>query len=328
MATLQQISKPIESLEREYSNFVRDKISIEFEDSARMLDYIFAHKGKGIRPMLTLLCSSLFGIKSPEAKERTFLSSMIIEMIHTSSLVHDDIVDDAYLRRGRPSVNTLWGQKKAVLIGDYIFTKSYMIGTQSGHFDLITRLTSVMNDICKGELLQDSQTHSLSMSRETYNEIIFGKTASLISCCCELAAMSNFASDEDISKMKNLGYNLGMAFQIQDDILDYSKTNSTGKLSCNDLKERKITLPLLVILERGDKKLNKQIISKLSTSRKDAKNIDFLYNLVINEGGLDKAKEIMNNYITASQDILNTFPESQYKTSLIDLCNFLSQRNH
>lgn len=334
MITLEQISEPIGGLLEDYTKYIREQMFVENNSTMSMIDYIFKNQGKGIRPLLTLLSSALISVQQDsstdqkqQAKQRTMLSAMLIEMIHTASLIHDDIIDQAYIRRGKPSINSLWGAKKAVLIGDYIFSRSYFLGMESGHYDLVRHLTKVMGVICSGELLQDSQSQDLSMTRDIYYSIIYGKTASLISCCASAGAISNNASEEDVANLDLFGRNLGMAFQIKDDILDYSKDLATGKPSCNDIKERKITLPLLTVIEKSNKAQCKDIIRKLSGASQKPQYIDDLYQLVISNGGIEMATEIMNDYISQALDILKKYPQGAERLALENLCYYIAQRD-
>lgn len=333
MITLDAISSPVEELLTDYKQYIKNQLLVDNSPTTPIINYIFRNQGKGIRPLLAMLSSSLIintgeysADQIHQIKQRTLLSAMLIEMIHTATLIHDDIIDEAYIRRGKPSINALWGSKKAVLIGDYIFARCYSLGMASGHYDLMSYLTKVMSTICSGELLQNTQSQDLTMTREIYYRIIEGKTASLIGCCSGIGALSCNSSQDNINSLQLFGEHLGMAFQIKDDILDFCKDPATGKLACNDIKERKITLPLLTIMENGGKSLRKEIIHKLSSASTRPKFVDQLYALVISEGGIEMSTQIMNDYILKAKNLLTNYNSSSERTSLELLCDFVASR--
>lgn len=336
MSTLEQIRKSVDAQLNDYELFVHSSMASESDSATAMLDYIFSNRGKGIRPLLVLLSASLHKACDDNSdnadnhrhtSSRTNLAAMLLEMIHTASLIHDDIIDEAYIRRGKPSINALWGAKKAVLIGDYIFARGFMSGMQSGNFDIVSYITHIMGTICNSELTQNDQSDKLTMTREIYLDIIYGKTATMIGACSGVGAMSVGASAEEIDHMKQFGDSLGMAFQIKDDILDFTLNAETGKPVCNDLRERKITLPLLTVLENASPVQHRKLLRLLSNVRRSPSNVDLLYNEVISGGGIDRASEIMYKYIEQAKSFLTGYTPSSYLDSLYLLCDYVAQRD-
>lgn len=326
MSTLDVIRKPVEGQLSRYEEFIRKNLLSGTPSVSVVLDYIFNNRGKGIRPLLVLLSAGLHA-KDNESENRTLVGAMLIEMIHTASLVHDDIVDEAYIRRGKPSVNALWRSQTAVLIGDYIFAKSFALGMESGNFDVVTYITRTIGVICESELVQNEQSSRLQMTNEIYLDIIHGKTASLIGTCSGVGALSVGATSEQVDAMKQFGDNLGMAFQIKDDILDYTLSADTGKPVCNDLKERKITLPLLSVMEQASATEKRNLIGKLSNVRRSPANVDYLYRAVIDGGGIERASQVMYTYVEQAKSLLNGYAPSPYLESLYALCDYIARRD-
>ncbi len=327
MSTLDQIRKPITADLEAFDKYVAGEFRSENPLVDIMLRDAMSSRGKGVRPTLVMLCAAL---NSPSGivSRRAWVAAMMVEMIHVASLIHDDVIDDADTRRGRPSLNALWQSKRAVLTGDYILAKNLSIGLSSGQYDIVSHVVKAIAILCEGEVIQDDCARRQAMTREEYLRIIAKKTASLISISASAGAMAAGASAKSIEKMKYFGEAVGMAFQIQDDILDYTPTANTGKPSNNDLREGKITLPMLAILERGDESLNSKIMELLATCGRNEEAVEELQGIVTREGGVDFAREVMAAYIAKATSILAEYPESNYRTALINLCAFITERNN
>ena len=245
MVTLEEIQQPIADKVRHYENFITEILHSDSAYVSSICNYILSHRGKQMRPLLVLLSAALHG----EIDTYSYLGASLVEMMHTASLIHDDVVDEAFVRRGAPSVNALWRSHTAVLIGDYIFARTYHVCMEKGGNDMLLEITRSVHEMSEGELIQTEQSENLRMTRELYLDIIYKKTASLLAACSAIGAISVKAPEEQIAAMRAYGTNLGIAFQIKDDILDDSPMEVTGKPMCGDMRERKITLPLLYVLE-------------------------------------------------------------------------------
>lgn len=245
--TLEQIQAPIADRIRSYERYIASILHSDNAYVGSISDYILGNRGKQLRPLLVLLSAALHG----EIGQRSYMGASLVEMIHTASLIHDDVVDEAYVRRGKPSVNALWHARTAVLIGDYIFARTYHVCLQNKGWDMLTEVTRSIHEVSEGELIQTEQTEKLAMTREIYYDIIYKKTAALLGACGATGAISVGADEEHVNRMREFGNNLGVAFQIKDDILDYSPMEVTGKPTGGDMRERKITLPLLYVLEQS-----------------------------------------------------------------------------
>ncbi len=326
MPTLDKIRKPIASDLEAFNKFVAEEFKSENPLIAAVLRDAMSSRGKGVRPTIVMLCAAM-NSKSGIVGRRAWVAAMMVEMIHLASLIHDDVIDEANTRRGKPSFNALWQSKRAVLTGDYILARNLSIGLSSGQFDIVSHVVNAIPVLCEGELMQDDCARRQAITRDEYIRIILKKTASLISISASAGALSSGATPQRVELMKQFGEAVGMAFQIQDDILDYTHDSNTGKPSNNDLREGKITLPLLAILERGDEVINAKIMELLAKCRTDESAVDSLHGIVIDEGGVDFAREVMTAYINKATQILAQYPESEYRTALINLCVFITQRD-
>ena len=277
MITLDDIRKPVTAELEALDEFVDRQFTAEGELLSDMLRYALSARGKGIRPMLVMLSAAMNApVKGAAAGRRACLAAMLVEMIHVASLIHDDVIDEADMRRGKPSANARWQSHKAVILGDYILAKNMNIGLQSGQFDLVTHVCGSMAALCEGEVLQDECAANSTMTRQAYLDIIYKKTASLLGVSASAGALAVGATRDRVATMRRFGEAVGMAFQIQDDILDYTRTARTGKPSNNDLREHKVTLPLLTVLESvGEERrreLVKQIRNEAETARISLRN--------------------------------------------------------
>ena len=325
MISLDDIKKPVAGEITRYEEYLRNSLHSDNELAGAMLGFIFNNRGKSIRPLLALLSASMVSGGAP-LPQRSHLGAMLLEMVHTASLVHDDVIDESSLRRGKPSVNAVWNSHLAVIIGDFILARSFSAGMESGYYDIVSYVTRSIADLCEGELIQSDQSERLQMTREIYYEIIYKKTATLIGTSCGVGAMSVDAPDGEVKKLKEMGDNIGMAFQIKDDILDYGISAKTGKPVCIDLREKKITLPMITVMERSSDARRKQIVDMLAEIESRPQNADLLYEAVISEGGLEMAGEQMALYVDKARATLYSYPRSDYRDSLDNLLDYVIQR--
>lgn len=337
MATIETIRKPIAADLEAFDSFVAENFSAEGELLQEMLTYALSSRGKGIRPMLTLHAASLHSANATEATEscgeerhttkRTYLAAMLVEMIHTASLIHDDVLDSADERRGRPSVNAKWQSDMAIILGDYILARTMAIGMASAQYDLLSYIGSAMATLCEGEVLQSQHAQRLDTTREDYFNIIYQKTASLLGVSAALGALSVGASREEVDRMRKFGEAIGIAFQIQDDILDYNRQNNTGKPANNDLREHKITLPLIEVMERKTAEERMAIIELVKRCDKEEGAVDELQRIVDEGEGTKYAAQTMQAYIQRALHLLYKYPDSPYRAALIELCAFIAERD-
>ena len=320
---LKDIVKPIdaqlEEFDRYFKNLMKSKVSL----LDIIIKYITKKKGKRIRPAITFLSAELCG----GVTQRTFYGASMVELLHTATLIHDDVVDNSQKRRGLASINYMWSNKVAVLIGDYLLAKGLLVSIDNDEFDFLKALSHAVRRMSEGELLQIQKSKELDITEETYFKIISDKTASLIATCCEVGAISA-TPDRDVHKqLREFGENLGIAFQIRDDIFDYlSKASKIGKPVGNDLKEKKITLPLLYAFTKVTKNVAKQKLKIIKDGDLKRSNINEIVNFVIETGGIDYAEQKAKEYHEKALNILENFRDSEAKTSLINLSNFFIER--
>ena len=323
MKVIEQLKHPIrEELERfegRFSNAMTSKIAL----LNRITHYIVNRKGKQMRPMFVFLAAKLLGTTN----ERTYRAASVIELIHTATLVHDDVVDDSNKRRGFFSINALWKNKIAVLVGDYLLSKGLLLCIEHKDFDFLEIISTAVREMSEGELLQIEKARSLDIDEEVYYEVIRKKTATLIASCCALGACSVNASGVDVEKMRSFGEKIGMAFQIKDDLFDYGKRR-IGKPTGIDIRERKMTLPLIHVIETcssSERRWLKRNVKKYNTNRK---KVNEIIEFVKSKGGLDYAVEKMHAFQNEANLILNTFPESDAKDSLQKLVSYVIDREY
>jgi octaprenyl-diphosphate synthase len=337
MVSIDLIRKPIASDLEAFDKFVADNFSAEGELLSEMLSYALSSRGKGVRPILTLLTASMHSPTAEEASDkcgeerhctkRTYLAAMLVEMIHTASLIHDDVLDEADERRGRPSVNAKWQSDTAIILGDYILARTMAVGMASAQYDIISYIGSAMATLCEGEVLQSQHAKKMDTKRDDYFAIIYQKTASLLGVSAALGALSVGANREEVERMTKFGEAIGMAFQIQDDILDYKRDNNTGKPSNNDLREHKITLPLIEVMERSEEAEIEEIIALLKRCDSDEEAVNQLHNIVVEQGGMEYAAATMQAYIQRAMHLLSKFDDTPYRESLLKLCTFIAERD-
>ena len=332
MITIDDIRRPISADLEAFDKFVADNFNAEGEMLQEMLTYALSSRGKGIRPILTMLSAltctaATYRPDERNCTKRTYLAALMMEMIHTASLIHDDVLDSADERRGKPSVNAKWQSNLAIILGDYILARTMSIGMASAQYDIVSYVGTAMAALCEGEVLQSQHAKSLDTTREDYFTIIYQKTASLLGVCAALGAMSLGAQREDIDRMRKFGEAIGIAFQIQDDILDYNRANNTGKPVNNDLREHKITLPLIEVMERKTEEECKAIIALIERCDKDNEALDTLHNMVHDEGGIERATETMQAYLSRAMHLVSKYEDTPYRKALLDLCTFVAERD-
>lgn len=284
--------------------------------------FIVTTKGKQMRPMFVFLCAKLVG----DVNEKTFRGASMIELIHTATLVHDDVVDESYKRRNFFSINALWKNKIAVLVGDYLLSKSVLLSTDNKDYDLLSVIARTIREMSEGELLQLEKARKLDITEEIYFEIIRQKTATLIAACCEVGVLSNDVDAETAKKMQEFGTYTGMAFQIKDDLFDYQTSNFIGKPVGIDIKEQKMTLPLIYTLKNASPENYKKYFATIKRYNNDNKKVRELVEFVKSSGGMDYAIKTMTEYQQKALDILNDFPDNSAKESLKLMLHYVISR--
>ncbi len=318
---LKQIQVPIAAEMIEFEQKFRDFMKSKVKLLDHITNYIVKRKGKQMRPMFVFLTAGVCG----KINDSTHRGAALIELLHTATLVHDDVVDDANYRRGFFSVNALWKNKIAVLVGDYLLSRGLLLSVDNGDFNLLQIVSNAVREMSEGELLQSYKARKLDVDEDVYYEIIRQKTASLIASCCAVGASSVGADLENVSKMRDFGEKVGMAFQIKDDLFDYGE-DEIGKPVGIDIKEKKMTLPLIYALRNADWLEKRRIISLIKNKSEDKKAVAQVIDFVKKSGGLEYAKGKMNDFYQEALDILKDFPDSEFKTSLKDLVSYTIER--
>jgi len=320
--SLSKISSPIETELKVFEELFKKSMKSKVALVDLITSYILKQKGKKIRPVLVLLSSSICG----GINERSYRGAALVELLHTATLIHDDVVDSSEIRRGLPSINAIWKNKVGVLIGDYLLSRGLMLAVDGSDFDFLRVMTNTVKRMSEGELLQISQTRKLNNDEETYFKIISDKTASLLSTCCEVGARAATNDESKISAMRQFGENLGIAFQIRDDILDYIGTKKIiGKPLGGDIKDKKITLPLIHALKTSDKNESKKIIGLIKNRSKKA-NVNEIIDYAKKYGGISYADKTAIDYSNKAIDNLKIFNSCDSHTSLEDLAKFIVER--
>ncbi len=289
----------------------------------RITYYIVNRKGKQMRPMFVFLTAKL--LNNGEVNERTYRGASVIELIHTATLVHDDVVDDSNKRRGFFSVNALWKNKIAVLVGDYLLSKGLLLSIDNGDFDLLKIISVAVREMSEGELLQIEKARRLDITEVVYYEIIRQKTATLIAACCSLGACSVKPDSTDVEAFRKFGELIGMSFQIKDDLFDYGEER-IGKPTGIDIKEQKMTLPLIFVLNKCSKAEKRWLINSIKNHNKDKKRVKEVIAFVKENGGLEYAVKKMLAYKEEALALLATYPDSEYRNSLELMVNYVVDR--
>ena len=288
----------------------------------KITHYIIKRKGKQLRPLFVFLSAKMLG----SVNEGTYIAASLIELLHTATLVHDDVVDDASERRGFLSINALWKNKIAVLVGDFLLSQGLLLTTSKNRIDLLHIVSKAVKSMSEGELLQMEKSRKMDITEAIYYKIIEKKTASLVAACCGTGACSVTKDQKTIETMEKVGTNVGMAFQIKDDIFDYGFSNNIGKPTGIDIKERKLTLPLIYIMNKVNKKDKKLIINTIKKEKQDPQKIKQIISMVINQGGIDYAEKKMHYYKNLALNDLDSLPNSPSKEAFIGLINYSINR--
>ncbi len=289
----------------------------------RITHYIVKRKGKQMRPMFVFLVAKM--VSNGNFKEKTYRGAATIELIHTATLVHDDIVDDSNRRRGFFSLNALWKNKIAVLVGDFLLSKGLLLSIDNDDFDILKHISVAVREMSEGELLQIEKARQLDITEDVYFEIIRKKTATLIAACTAIGASSVDADKDEVEKMRKFGEIIGIAFQIKDDLFDYGE-DRIGKPIGIDIKEQKMTLPLIYTLNNCTKKEKKWLIHSVKKHNRNKKRVKEVIDFVKENGGIEYSIQKMKEYQAKAFDILNTYPDSPYKESLSTLVNYVIER--
>ena len=320
--SLDKIKHPVAGELDKFEGYFRASVKTKIPLLNIITNYIIRRKGKRIRPMFVFLTAKLNGSISSS----TYTAASLIELLHTATLIHDDVVDESFERRGFFSINALWKSKIAVLVGDYLLAKGLLLAIDNKEYELLNIVSEAVKEMSEGELLQIQKSRTLNITMDEYFEVIRKKTATLIAACTACGAKSVNANDEDIAKLKEFGEYAGISFQIKDDLLDYEKSGLTGKPSGNDIKEKKLTLPLIYALEKSSTSEKRKIKSLIRNHNNNSQKVKEVINFVIQNKGLEFSTQIMNEYKDKAQDILKTFPDNDAKTALKQLLEFTTNR--
>jgi octaprenyl-diphosphate synthase len=319
----EQIKQPIklemELFEKKFHDSMFSKVAL----LNRITYYIVNRKGKQMRPMFVFLVAKM--VSEGHVSERTYRGAAVIELIHTATLVHDDVVDDSNQRRGFFSINALWKNKIAVLVGDYLLSKGLLLSIDNNDFDLLKIISVAVREMSEGELLQIQKARRLDITEDVYYDIIRQKTATLIAACCALGAKSMIDEPEKVENMRLFGELIGMAFQIKDDLFDYTDA-AIGKPTGIDIKEQKMTLPLIYVLNNCSTKEKSWIINSIKNHNKDKKRVREVINFVKNQNGLIYAESKMVEFKEQALTLLVNYPESDFKSALILMVNYVIER--
>ena len=324
MKIIEKIKEPIsyemELFEKKFRLSMSSKVAL----LNRITHYIVNRKGKQMRPMFVFLSAKM--VSNGELSERTYRGASVIELIHTATLVHDDVVDDSNQRRSFFSINALWKNKIAVLVGDFLLSKGLLVCIDNNDFDLLKIISVAVREMSEGELLQIEKARTLDITEEVYYDIIRQKTATLIAACCSLGAASVKPNSNDVEILRKFGELIGMAFQIKDDLFDYG-TRKIGKPTGIDIKEQKMTLPLIYTINNCTLKERNWIVNSIKRHNKDQRRVKELIELVKNKGGLDYAIQKMKYFQSEALKLIKNYPESHYKDALVMMVNYVIERN-
>jgi octaprenyl-diphosphate synthase len=322
MSVLTEIRRPVEKEMGDFDAYFNRTMNSEIPLLKIILNYILRRKGKQMRPLLVFLTARLNG----QISEATYVAATLIELLHTASLVHDDVVDDASERRGALSINALWNSKIAVLVGDYMLSKGLLISVEKSRYEMLEIVSDAVKSMAEGELLQLQKSRKNSIKEEDYFKIIRSKTSALIAACAATGTRSVTDNRDVISNMKDFGENIGIAFQIRDDLLDYEGNGLSGKTFGNDIKEKKITLPLIFALEHSINSRKKRMLSIVKSNKKSRNEINEVISFVREAGGLEYAEFKMNQYRDKALAILDLYPPSDVRESLHRFVQYTTSR--
>jgi len=321
MMTVKEIMAPVQDEMNEFEVRFRANMKSNAPLLDKVTHYIIRRKGKQMRPLFIFLTAKMLG----EVNDKTYTAGTLVELLHTATLVHDDVVDDANERRGFFSVNALWKNKIAVLVGDYMLSKVLLLSIEHNNTDLLEVMARAIREMSEGELLQIEKARKLDITEEIYFEVIRQKTASLISTCCEAGALS--VERKDVSdQMREFGELIGIAFQLKDDIFDYGDPGDIGKPTGLDIRERKMTLPLIYVLNTAPKEVQKELINIVKNHNENPKKVKRAVELVIEYDGIKYAHEKMLEYKERALELLKDIPDSDAKTAILGLVDYTTNR--
>lgn len=321
MMTVNQIIAPVEAEMSEFEDRFRESMKSQAPLLDKVTHYIIKRKGKQMRPLFIFLSAKMLGTIT----DKTYDAANLVELLHTASLVHDDVVDDANERRGFFSVNALWKNKIAVLVGDYMLSKILLLSIERENPKLLAVVARAVREMSEGELLQIEKARKLDITEEVYYEVIRQKTASLIATCCEAGAISVDRMDQT-ENMRMFGETVGLAFQLKDDIFDYGEPGNIGKPTGLDIRERKMTLPLIYVLNNSTPEIRKELINIVKRHNENPKKVQRAVKLVIEHGGIDYAHKKMLEFKQSALELLKDIPDSESKKALIGLVEYTTNR--
>ena len=313
------IGEELKTFEKKFEEAVKSQTPL----LDRIMKYIIKRKGKQLRPMFVFLSAKLHG----PINESTYRAAALVELLHTATLVHDDVVDESLERRGFFSVNAIWKNKIAVLVGDYLLSKGLLLSTDNNDFEHLHFLSEAVKQMSEGELMQIEKSRNLNLKEDIYFEIIRNKTASLLSSACAIGAWSTSKDKDTSNQMKLFGEKTGIAFQIKDDLFDYGKAD-IGKPTGNDIKEKKLTLPLIYTLNKVSPAKKRALIYIIKNENKNVAKVQQVIDTVIEEGGIKYAADKMNIYRDEALEILYKFPDSEVRKALEDLVRYTTDRKY
>ena len=322
MSVIKNIKRPIKEEMLLFESKFKDAMRSPVPLLDKIMHYIIKRKGKQMRPMFVFLTGKLFG----EVNDTTYRAACLIELLHTATLVHDDVVDDANMRRGFFSINALWKNKISVLVGDYLLSQGLLLSLDNKEYDLLQIVSKAVREMSEGELLQIEKARKLDIKEDVYFDIIRQKTATLIAGCCACGASAAKQDEETIKKMHSFGELVGIAFQMKDDLFDYNNDSSIGKPTGIDIKEQKMTLPLIYTLSKADKKQKKFIINTVKNHNTNPQRVLQVIKMVHQSGGIEYTIEKMNEYQQKALSILKEMEENEARNSLEDLVNYVIER--
>lgn len=321
MTVVEQIIRPIQSEMSAFEDKFRENMQSDVELLDKVTHYVIKRKGKQVRPMFVFLTAKMLG----DVTEKTYDAATLVELLHTATLLHDDVVDDANERRGYFSVNALWKNKVAVLVGDYMLSKILLLSIQKQNPDLLEVVSRAVKEMSEGEILQIEKAKLLNITEEIYFNIIQKKTASLIATCCEGAALSVNRS-EYRERLRQFGEFIGIAFQIKDDIFDYGGSKDLGKATGMDIRERKLTLPIIYTLNNSTPQIRRELVQIIKNKNEESKSVKKAIQYVFDCGGIEYSTQIMNEYASKALNLIEDFPENDAKASLKLLVNYTMNR--
>lgn len=322
MPSLEKIRRPVKSEIQEFEKYFRSAMKSNIPLLGPILNYILRRKGKQMRPLFVFLVAGMSG----KVTRSTYNASSLIELLHTATLVHDDVVDDSYERRGSFSINALWKSKVAVLVGDYLLARGVQLSVSEKEYELLHFVSDAVQEMAEGELLQIQKSRKLNLNKDDYFEIIRKKTATLIAACTACGAWSATENREITEKMRLFGEKVGMAFQIKDDLFDYQHKGITGKPAGNDIKEKKFTLPLIHALEQCSDGERKKVLRIIRKHNNNSRKVNEVISFAIAHGGIEFSESSMFGYRDEAIAMLEAFPASDYRQSLANLVNYVVER--